>query len=101
MKNKKIKQPIKTFIVFDLSPVIKIAIKKIVNTKKLKNFEKLSFFNFEKIKPNRRNTKPEINAPEMGSSLKKLTTRLPSGCFIPSISTFPKPRMLAPVYLSK
>ena len=48
MKNKKIKQPTKTFIVLDLSPVIKIPTKKIVSIKKLKNFENLKD-NFVKI----------------------------------------------------
>ena len=53
--NKKIRQPTKTLMVFDLSPVIKTPTKKIVNIKKLKNLEKLFLSNLEKIKPKRIN----------------------------------------------
>ena len=44
--------------------------------------------------------RPQINAPEIGSVLKKLTTLGPSFCKIPSISNLPKPKILLPVNLS-
>ena len=47
IKNRK--KPIKTFIELDLSPVIKMPTKKIVNIKKDKNFEELLYFNLDKI----------------------------------------------------
>ena len=44
--------------------------------------------------------KPHKYAPAIGSVLKKLITRLPYGWGIPSISTFPKPKILLPENLS-
>ena len=53
------------------------------------------------LKPIKRNIKPKMNAPETGSSLKKLITRSPFGWITPSISIFPYPSILLPLNLSK
>ena len=60
------------------------------------------FDDFKKLKiyPKTIKVKPQINAPAIGSFLKKLVTLGPCSWLIPSISIFPKPKILLPVNLS-
>ena len=73
MKNKKIKQPTKTFIVLDLSPVIVTQIKyNMAKKKQMMKIELFGFLIFNK-KPRIKKKNPFKYAATIGSSLKKLT----------------------------
>ena len=96
----KIKSPEITFNEFDLSPVIKIPTRKKLIIRKESILEYLFFLKDEKIYPDIIKINPEINAPDIASSLKKLITLAPSAWITPFISVFPKPKILLPVNLS-
>ena len=85
----KIKKPVITFNEFDLSPVIKIPIKKKLTIKNENSLELSFFFKDEKMYPDIIKINPAMNAPGMASSLKKLITLEPSIWATPFISVFP------------